>query len=97
MRGGGDGRMDGEEREEQMTGVERESWRMLEWIIAQGELSQASTARSGCVVVGFAIWDVRVGHAASAAERERLAAPAVDFGTALRGNVPFLPHWFDGY
>jgi hypothetical protein len=71
--------------EHRVTGVEKESWRMLDWIVAEGELSQASQMTPGCLVVGFAIWNVRIGHAASAAERERLGPAAVDFMTALRG------------
>jgi hypothetical protein len=87
---------EGEEGERQMTDVERESWRMLDWIGAQGELSQESWATPGCAVVGFAIWNVRVGHAAGAGERERLAGPAVDFRTVLRGNVFSMRCWFLG-
>lgn len=71
---------------QRLSSVERESWRMLDWINAQGELSQASRTTPGCLVVGFAIWNVRVGHAAGVAERERLAHRAVDFRTALRGD-----------
>jgi hypothetical protein len=78
--------------ERQMPDVERESWRMLDWIGARGGLGQESAA----VVVGFAIWNVRVGHAAGAGERERLAGPVVGFGTALRGNVFFVRGWFLG-
>jgi hypothetical protein len=80
----------GGEGERLMTDVERESWRMLDWIGARGGLSQGSWARPGWAVVGFAIWNVRVGHAAGVGERERLAGPAVDFRTALRGNVFFI-------
>jgi hypothetical protein len=69
-----------------VTGVEEESWRMLDWIVAEAELSQVSQMTPGCLVVGFAIWNVRIGHAASAAEREKLAPAAVDFITALRGD-----------
>jgi hypothetical protein len=71
---------------QQLNSVERESWRMLDWINAQGELSQVSTTTPGCLVVGFAIWNVRVGHAAGSAERERLAPHVADFRTALRGE-----------
>lgn len=80
------------EEDGQVADVERESWRMLDWICAQGELSQGSKSKEGCLVVGFAIWNVRVGHAASTSERERLAAPAVDFRTSLRGNWLFFRH-----
>jgi hypothetical protein len=80
----------GGERERQMADVQRESWRMLDWIGARGGLGQESAAGPGWAVVGFAIWNVRVGHAASADERERLAGQAVNFRTALRGNVFFL-------
>jgi hypothetical protein len=81
-------REDGQQQQ-QLVGladVEKDSWRMLDWITARGELSQASQTTPGSLVVGFAIWNVRVGHAASIAERERLAPRAMDFGTALRGK-----------
>lgn len=92
--GGGDGEAQGatgdgqqqRQQQQQMTEVEKESWRMLEWVVARGGLSQASMARRGCLVVGFAIWGVRVGHAAGGEERERLGGRAVDLRTALRGE-----------
>jgi hypothetical protein len=38
-----------------------ESWKMLEWVETRGALSQSSTAEKGKMIVGFAIWRVRLG------------------------------------
>jgi len=72
------------EEYEGMDGVEKESWRMLDWVREKG-LRQESRVSHGMVVVGFAIWNLRLGHAATEEERVKLAPPVVDWRTALRG------------
>jgi len=39
-----------------------ESWKMLEWVKTRGALSQRSTTDKEKMVIGFAIWRVRVGE-----------------------------------
>jgi hypothetical protein len=39
-----------------------ESWKMLEWAKTRGALSQRSTTEKEKMVIGFAIWRVRVGE-----------------------------------
>lgn len=41
-----------------------ESWRMLEWVETKGSLSQSSVAEKAKIIVGFAIWKVRLGEKA---------------------------------
>lgn len=42
--------------------IVEESWKMLEWVETRGALSQSSTTERGKMVIGFAIWRVRVGE-----------------------------------
>ena len=45
-------------------GVEDESWRMWEWVVEKGRLSQVSKVTKGKVVVGWALWKDRAGEKA---------------------------------
>ncbi|MCJ1272690.1 hypothetical protein MMC21_000477 [Puttea exsequens] len=49
--------------------VELESWRMLEWVLRNRKLSQASNKMPGSVVAGFAIWKDRLGGRAGPSEK----------------------------
>jgi hypothetical protein len=42
--------------------IVEESWKMLEWVKTRGGLSQRSTTEKQKMVIGFAIWRVRVGE-----------------------------------
>jgi len=75
--------MDAEEDGREIGEVEAQSQRMLQWVTSQGGLSQTSS--SGKVVVGFAIWNLRKGHAAQQPEANKSAASAVSWETSLRG------------
>jgi hypothetical protein len=85
-------------REMEMSSIVRESWRMLGWVEEEAWLNQESgvdgDAEEGRMVVGFAIWGVRVGHAAVEEEKERLAPRAVDWRTTMRG-MKCLGPFFD--
>ena len=56
--------------------VEQESWRMLDWVLQNSGLSQASRTTSGYVIVGFTIWKDRVGEGTSAVERAAVPKPS---------------------
>jgi hypothetical protein len=64
--------------------VELESWRMLDWVLKKGKLSQESRKSPDKVVVGFAIWKDRLGHSASPSEKASL--PKADWISSLRSK-----------
>lgn len=73
--------------DEEMSAVVKESWQMLEWVEKEAGLRQES--RKGWMVVGFAIWGVRVGGSVGEREKAKLAPAVVDWRTALRGTCLF--------
>ena len=64
--------------------VELESWRMLEWVLRNRKLSQASNKMPGSVVAGFAIWKDRLGGRAGPSEKA--AVQKTNWINSLRGE-----------
>jgi hypothetical protein len=62
--------------------VELESWQMLEWVLQNPKLSQASQKTPGNIIVGFAIWKDRLGCSAGPGEQPTL--PKIDWVKRLR-------------
>jgi hypothetical protein len=70
--------------------IEKESWKMLEWVTRKGKLSQSSGVTAGKLVVGFAIWRRRPGRGDEAAGGNEAGGP--NWCNCLRSSYYLLYH-----